>query len=151
MGYHKPRAPSLSFSACLKPVPKDPADKKTDQKQEVSTPGLTKDFKDIQLFPPSEIKGDFLKPDIKPAGVAVDTKQIEVSAADVEMFSAKSQVKADEQEGGDQESKKLEQGSKEEHHETKTISSDTKALIKAALLNSNFRKRSGNRFYLAYL
>lgn len=142
MGYHKPRAPSLSFSACLKPVPKDPADKKTDPKQEVSTPGLTKDFKDIQLFPPSEIKGDFLKPDIKPAGVAVDTKQIEVSAADVEMFSAKSQVKADEQEGGDQESKKLEQGSKEEHHETKTISSDTKALIKAALLNSNFRKRS---------
>ena len=144
MEYHEPRTPTLSFNACLKPVPKT-------QNSLVSTTEthVSHGNRDSTAFP-SETSKSFKSPlsVIKTEqSLAVFTSNLQTSNLDIEMLSAKQQgLKSVDTDHIKTEEKKPEnKKSENKPHET-TISSDTKALVKAALLNSNLKKQRTGTF-----
>ncbi|KAK3084737.1 hypothetical protein FSP39_018160 [Pinctada imbricata] len=142
MEYHEPRTPTLSFSAFLKPVPK-PANN--------TSPIVSTTQPSIMLVKPSEnVTTNLTEPFKQPIliseaekSLAVFTKNLQSTTSDIEMLSAKQQSEnksLTDAGRGKVDEKKSESKKNDGKHET-TISSDTKALVKAALLNPNLKKQ----------
>ena len=167
MEYHQPRTPTLSFNAFLRPVPKSPEDKPSGsgfpflpkRETSLSDSNITQqssEAKQDQGQPVPVLKtGDgevFKKPlsakNDDDTQVKIDTNSsLKVESEDVEMLSAKSTAgkQPDIAEEKPKENREPEKGNKQ------TISQDTKALVKAALLNSNLRKqRLGKLLFIVY-
>lgn len=145
--YHEPRNRALRYSVCLKPVPRESScTVSTPPKEEISKsegdiiqkPGLD----GLQVVPEIQSKDEFKRPlavrkeDEK---VTLDKDCLKGPINDVEMPSAKS-------ESGEVQCSSSALRLKDEVHqevkkENKTISSDTKALVKAALRNSSLKKQ----------
>ncbi|XP_060072665.1 mitogen-activated protein kinase 7-like [Ylistrum balloti] len=146
MDYHEPKSSVMKFSACLKPVPRESTCTiSTPPKQESSTSQSSIDQKPVldglQVVPQIQLKEEFKQLTIKNSEerVTLDKDSMKIPTNDVEMPSAKS-------EGGEAQSAAPVSRIKEEvqqeiKKENKTISSDTKALVKAALLNSSLKKQ----------
>jgi len=152
--YHEPRTPTLSFQACLKPVPKEATCTISiaPKQEESNTQGqitLKLAGEGLQVVPSGEFKKPLEVKREEPKFI-IDKNKLVVSTTDVEMLSAKS-------EDGTTKSLvpvlKLQEEIKKESKrgDNKTISSDTKALVKAALLNSSLKKqRSGKSLQITY-
>ncbi|XP_033748588.1 mitogen-activated protein kinase 7-like [Pecten maximus] len=147
MEYHEPKTSVMKFTACLKPVPRESTcTVSTPPKQDSSStqnllnqkPGLD----GLQVVPQIQTKDEFKRPmTVKKNDerVTLDKDSLKMPTNDVEMPSAKS-------ESGDPQatapgSRIKEEVQQEMKKENKTISSDTKALVKAALLNSSLKKQ----------
>ncbi|KAH3889977.1 mitogen-activated protein kinase 7-like [Dreissena polymorpha] len=161
MEYYEPRTPTFSFTAELRPVPK------LDEGKEGPAHGLPSLFKDYQNSQdmkgtPDSSEGQsksdeavFKRPlSAKNRGpqVSVLTDNLLKSESDIEMLSARStderqpmsatveEQKSKEGEVGNENLKENAEPVRDEKH--KTISEGTKNLIKAALLNASFKKRT---------
>ena len=153
MEYHQPRTPTLSFNAFLRPVPKSEGDKppesgflfspkREDTLTDSSDKGKTTQQSNQEPSQPVPVLksegGEVFKKPLSAKNddstqVRIDTSQLKVESQDIEMLSAKStDGRMDEKPKENQEPGK---GHKQ------LISQDTKALVKAALLNANLRKQ----------
>lgn len=147
MDYHEPKTLVMKFPACLKPVPREstctvssPPKQESSNAQNIlnQKPGLD----GLQVVPQIPTKEEFKRPMTVKKNeerVTLDKESLKIPTNDVEMPSAKS-------EGGDGQktgpvSRLKEEVQQEVKKENKTISSDTKALVKAALLNSSLKKQ----------
>lgn len=172
MEYHEPRTPTLSFNACLRPVPKsfeststppenqsvkvksenqstssvEVVKSEADEKTDKAFPNLTQNRGIAQASEDDVFKRP-LSAKNQDQSVHVKTENLlNTESTDIEMLSAKStdgrqmmsaSVSADVK--GSKENK--EPKAMDDKH--KTISEDTKILIKAALMNASFKKRTG--------
>ena len=160
MEYHQPRTPTLSFNAFLRPVPKSETDKPPESgiKSEATLPDSTDKEKTTEQTDQGSTQNDpvqkpdsgevFKKPlsakNDDPMQVRIDTSQLKVESHDIEMLSAKST------DGKIEEKPKENQEPGRGHKQL--ISQDTKALVKAALMNANLRKqRLGMYMYFPLL
>ncbi|KAL4223999.1 Mitogen-activated protein kinase 7 [Mactra antiquata] len=176
MEYHEPRTPTLSFNACLRPVPKSfdttpsesasqsgsmktdnqPISAITDTKpeSEVLTKPVTKLPSLTQDRPQSQSNEDevFKKPlsaKNEDTSVYVKTENLlNTESTDIEMLSAKStdgrqMMSATVTTDTSVSKENKEPMPRDETH--KTISEDTKILIKAALMNASFKKRTDSQ------
>ena len=153
MEYHQPRTPTLSFNAFLRPVPKSEGDKPPESgfpmspKREATLTDTSdkekttqqSDQGSTQPFPaPKHEGGEVFKKPLSAknddlTAVRIDTSQLKVESQDIEMLSAKST-------DGKMEEKPKENQEPGKGHK-QLISQDTKALVKAALMNANLRKQ----------
>ncbi|XP_046374434.2 mitogen-activated protein kinase 7-like [Haliotis rufescens] len=169
MDFHQPKTPTLSFNAVLRPAPKpespqEPEVVKGDsehlddllkalqqqQQQQQTKAGKHDDMKAEATHTVKQEDKVFKKPMPQRSSiVTVDTNAlVPPHSVDIEMLSAKSTdgkqemdimpvIKA-EVKGEDG---KQQPQTKQQHVEIKTISSDTKALVKQALLNASQRRQ----------
>lgn len=160
MEYHEPRTPTFSFNAELTPVPKSPLPQlnKPDIKPELThvQPQIMVS-ETHQVMTTINAQNSLLKPNDddlfkrplsakKEPEVKVKTEDLKTDVSDVEMLSARSTderqpMSATVTEEGKMEKKENEEPIKDDKN--KTISEGTKNLIKAALLNASFKKRTG--------
>ena len=160
MEYHQPRTPTFSFNAFLRPVPKSSGDKSPDpgslhiskreatlsdsgNKEKTTQQNREKSEETNQPVPTLKSgEGEMFK---KPLSAKNDDSQVRIDtnnllkmeSQDVEMLSAKStdgnqSIVTEEK---PKENREPGRGNKQ------MISQDTKALVKAALLNANLRKQ----------
>jgi len=161
----EPRTPALSFNAELTPVPKSPSMPLTKAEEQMAkdTEQLVASIPpqlvvgEIELTPPSENLSTNAAPvDSKPADdnvfkrpftsklepdVKVKTEDLKAELTDVEMLSARSTDERQPMSATFTDKKDILDAAKDDKN--KTISEDTKNLIKAALLNASFKKRTG--------
>ncbi|KAL5017497.1 hypothetical protein ScPMuIL_007086 [Solemya velum] len=135
--YHTPRTPTFSFNAFIRPVPK-PDD--SQQGKECEDEGETTET--LQEVPDCD-ETKLLVFDAKleenkslPGGAM---SSLDLPSNDVVMLSAKVEEKTEEEKI--QSNHELEQTESEsQHQDNKTISMNTKMLIKAALMNASLKK-----------
>ncbi|KAH9515024.1 hypothetical protein Btru_021696 [Bulinus truncatus] len=165
MTFHQPKQPMLSFNACLRPAPKaeetESKLEKTDGQQFSGTETFPLDVlgEDVQIQQSSAPvfkmpSNDLPRPVSKVSPVSVDIGKLQVApSSDIEMLSAQSSdgramdtqlsvsqvIKVSEVKSEDQDEKDSKASA--EKKGGNTISEDTKARVKQALMNATSRKQ----------
>ncbi|XP_050408899.1 mitogen-activated protein kinase 7 [Patella vulgata] len=147
MEFHKPRTPTLSFNAFIRPAPKETNEVnviKTNMLPSTQIPEKTTnaDLKPEKSSPLVDSNTVFPKPEKSPPSVEVNNLNV-THPSDVEMLSAKYSTDSktmEIQSSGVPQTSILDKENKTVN-DSKTISDDTKALVKKALLSCQMRQK----------